>query len=178
MPPSASRRWCSPLAPAAARRMRPWRPRRARPHRRTRARSSAAQRRAPNSASRRSKRGARAVTATPPSSARRRPTRFAMMPPERIYDALTTGVMQAQGAALTDVAEARRCGVHERPAARQRERRATATSMPNQCTSNPTARRSGRGAGLERLGQRTLSNTPLPDRARPPGLTAAAGAAA
>ena len=64
------------------------------------------------------------------------PDAIRMMPPERIYTALTTGVMQAQGAAMTDV---QKKGVAEFMSGRPlgSANAGAAASMPNRCTSNP-----------------------------------------
>jgi len=64
------------------------------------------------------------------------PDAIRMMPPERIYTALTTGVMQAQGAAMTDV---QKRGVAEFMSGRPlgSANAGAAASMPNRCTSNP-----------------------------------------
>ena len=59
------------------------------------------------------------------------------MTPERIYQALTTGLDAGAGARPERHSEAARRRVHERPADGQHQAPATPTSMPNQCTANP-----------------------------------------
>ena len=92
------------------------------------------------------------------------PAAIREMSPEKIYTALVTGVMQAQGADAHRRTEARRRRVHERPATRQRGERGAA-QMPNRCASNPpltdpAASATWNGWGVDE------ANTPLPIRGR------------
>ena len=86
------------------------------------------------------------------------PAAIREMTPEKIYDALTTGMMQAQGRRSPIAQKTRRRRVHERPAARQRAtgRRA---DMPNKCAQQSGADRSGRRARPGTAGATDLSNT-------------------
>jgi polyvinyl alcohol dehydrogenase (cytochrome) len=98
------------------------------------------------------------------------PDAIRMMPPERIYTALTTGVMQAQGAPLNDV---QKRGVAEFMSGRPlgSASAGAAKDMPNRCTSNPpladpAAAPAWNGWGADDANRRSQS-------ARGAGLTAA-----
>ena len=105
------------------------------------------------------------------SNARRRRRRMREMPPEKIYDALASGTMQAQAARPDRRAEEARRRVHE-PAARSAARnRVTPRTWPISARTQSAADRSGTGRGLERLGS-DLANTRF-QPAQAAGLTAA-----
>ena len=92
------------------------------------------------------------------------------MTPEKIYDALVSGTMQAQGQTLSDV---QKRGVAEFMSGRPlgSARQGDAASMPNKCASNPALTDPARGAAWNGWGV-DLSNTRFqPGTAA--GLTAA-----
>ena len=72
------------------------------------------------------------------------------MPPERIYDALTTGPMKPQGDQLTDDQRKMLATfLSGRPLGSLKE--GDAKDMPNHCASNPPLADPGLGLGMERL---------------------------
>ena len=91
------------------------------------------------------------------------------MSPERIYDALTTGVMKEQGSKLSD---ADRRGVAEFMAGRPLGSASLgdAKNMPNQCRNNPQLTDPDPRTLMERLGRGRIQ-LPIPARAsrRPDG---------
>jgi polyvinyl alcohol dehydrogenase (cytochrome) len=92
------------------------------------------------------------------------------MPPEKIYDALTTGVMQTQAAALSDQ---QKKGLAEFMSGRPlgSAKQGDAKSMPNQCPSNPPMSNPAQGAGWNGWGN-DMGNTRF-QPAQAAGLTAA-----
>jgi polyvinyl alcohol dehydrogenase (cytochrome) len=98
------------------------------------------------------------------------PATIREMPPERIYESLTTGSMQAQSTGLTD---AQKKALAEFMAARPigSARQGDGKAMPNQCTSNPAMADPARGNGWNGWGN-GLSNTRF-QPANAAGLTAA-----
>ena len=97
------------------------------------------------------------------------PAALREMPPEKIYEALTSGTMQTQSQGLTDpqkraVAEF----MSGRPLGSARQ--GDAQSMPNKCASNPNLSDPARGAAWNGWGA-DLSNTRF-QSARAAGLTA------
>jgi polyvinyl alcohol dehydrogenase (cytochrome) len=98
------------------------------------------------------------------------PTTIREMTPERIYESLTTGSMQAQSTGLTD---AQKKALAEFMASRPigSARQGDGKAMPNQCTSNPAMADPARGNGWNGWGN-GLSNTRF-QPANAAGLTAA-----
>ncbi|HZN82317.1 MAG TPA: PQQ-binding-like beta-propeller repeat protein, partial [Mycobacterium sp.] len=98
------------------------------------------------------------------------PTTIREMTPERIYDSLATGSMQAQSTGLSD---AQKKALAEFMSGRPlgSARQGDGKSMPNQCTSNPTLADPARGRGWNGWGN-GLSNTRF-QTAAAAGLTAA-----
>ena len=98
------------------------------------------------------------------------PNAIREMTPEKIYDALVSGTMQAQGQSLTDV---QKRGVAEFMSGRPlgSARQGDAQSMPNKCAANPTLTDPARSAGWNGWGA-DLSNTRF-QPAGAAGLTAA-----
>ena len=92
------------------------------------------------------------------------------MAPEKIYDALVSGTMQAQGQTLSDV---QKRGVAEFMSGRPlgSAKQGDAANMPNRCASNPTLSNPARGAAWNGWGV-DLSNTRF-QPASAAGLTAA-----
>src|SRR6185369_9817281 len=73
------------------------------------------------------------------------PAALREMTPEKIYDALVSGTMQAQGQGLTD---AQKRGVAEFMSGRPlgSSRQGDAANMPNRCAANPALEDPARGA--------------------------------
>ena len=106
------------------------------------------------------------VTATRPSNARPSPAAIREMSPEKIYDALATGVMQTQAQSLSD---AQKRTVAEfmsgRPLGSARTGRRA--EHAEQVRQQPAARRSGARRVVERLGRRPREHA-VPAGAAPP----------
>jgi polyvinyl alcohol dehydrogenase (cytochrome) len=98
------------------------------------------------------------------------PAALREMPPEKIYDALTAGTMQAQSQGLSD---AQKRTVAEFMSGRPlgSGSQGDAASMPNKCTSNPPLADPAKGAAWNGWGA-DLSNTRF-QSARAAGLSAA-----
>ena len=102
------------------------------------------------------------------------PTAIREMTPERIYDSLTTGSMQAQSSGLTD---AQKKALAEFMAGRPigSARQGDGKSMPNQCATNPAMTDPAQGRGWNGWGN-GLANTRFQPAAaaRPDGRAGAA----
>ena len=98
------------------------------------------------------------------------PTTIREMTPERIYESMATGSMQAQSAGMTD---AQKKALAEFMASRPlgSARQGDGRSMPNQCTSNPALADPAQGRGWNGWGN-GLANTRF-QSATAAGLTAA-----
>jgi polyvinyl alcohol dehydrogenase (cytochrome) len=99
------------------------------------------------------------------------PSAIREMTPERIYDALTTGTMKAQGASLTD--DQRRMTatfLSGRPLGSLQQ--GDAKDMPNRCASNPPMADPSAGPAWNGWGGSTVTNTRF-QSAQAAGMTAA-----